>query len=104
MPFDSVRATRAPTTDTGHKALCPVSLTRTQAYYGRVPGILWGKGHKEHTMVGSGVGILKWCIHTLLTLTRGHITTVRGVTGSPCARSTWTTFTLVCPDSTVTLV
>ena len=29
-------------TDTGHKALCPVSLPRTRAYYGRVPGILWG--------------------------------------------------------------
>ena len=28
--------------DTGHKALCPVSLPRTRAYYGRVPGILWG--------------------------------------------------------------
>eukprot|EP01043_Picozoa_sp_COSAG02_P023702 COSAG02_NODE_1272_length_13523_cov_3.824866_17_plen_83_part_00 len=42
-------------TDTGHKALCPVSLPRTRAYYGRVPGILWGKGH---TMVDSGTGIL----------------------------------------------
>ena len=26
--------------DTGHKALCPVSLPRTRAYYGHVPGIL----------------------------------------------------------------
>ena len=38
-------------------------------------------------MVGSGVGILKWCIHTLLTLTLGHSTTVRDVT-SPWVRPT----------------
>eukprot|EP01044_Picomonas_judraskeda_P043450 COSAG03_NODE_22857_length_286_cov_0.770053_1_plen_42_part_10 len=31
------------------------SLARVWAYYGRVPGILWGEGH---TMVCSGAGIL----------------------------------------------
>ena len=29
--------------DIGHKALCPMSLVRTRAYYRRVPGILWAR-------------------------------------------------------------
>ena len=44
-------------------------------------------------------GIHGPCIHTLLTLTRGHITTVRGVTGSPCARSTWSLYSLYNRDA-----
>ena len=50
-------------------------------------------------MVGSGVGILKWCIHTLLTLTRGHSTTVRDVTGNPCERSIWSLYSLYSLDA-----
>ena len=63
-----------------------VTTTCARAYYGCAPGILWVKGH---TMVNSGVGILKRCIHTLLTLTRGHSTTLRDATLKPRTRSTW---------------
>ena len=45
-------------------------------------------------MVGSGVGILKRCIHTLLTLTRGHSTTLRDATLKPRTRSTWSLYSL----------
>ena len=56
-------------------------------------------GGKGHTMVGSGVGILKRHIHTLLTLTRGHSTTVRDVTGNPCERSIWSLCSLYSLDA-----
>ena len=83
--------------DTGHKAHMPgVTTTRARAYYGCAPGILWGKGH---TMVGSGVGILKRCIHTLLTLTRGHSTTLRDATLKPRTRSTWSLCSLYSLDA-----
>ena len=49
-------------------------------------------------MVGSGVGVLKRCIHTLLTLTRGHSTTLRDVTGNPCERSIWSLYSLYSLD------
>ena len=41
--------------------------------------------------MGSGVGILKRCIHTLLTLTRGHSTTLRDATlnGQQQAYAVW---------------
>ena len=50
-------------------------------------------------MVGSGVGILKWCIHTLLTLTRGHSTTLRDATLKPRTRSTWSLYSLYSLDA-----
>ena len=50
-------------------------------------------------MLGSGVGILKRYIHTLLTLTRGHSTTVRDVTGNPCERSIWSLCSLYSLDA-----
>ena len=57
------------------------------------------RARERAVMVGSGVGILKWCIHTLLTLTRGHSTTVRDVTGNPCERSTWSLYSLYSLDA-----
>ena len=44
-------------------------------------------------------GIHGPCIHTLLTLTRGHSTTVRDVTGNPCERSTWSLYSLYSLDA-----
>ena len=52
-------------------------------------------------MVGSDAGIIKRCIHTLLTLTRGHSTTLRdatlkvnenkdGISESTCNSNTFT--------------
>ena len=50
-------------------------------------------------MVGSGAGILKRCIHTLLTLTRGHSTTLRDATLKPRTRSTWSLYSLYSLDA-----
>ena len=50
---------------------------------------------------GPREGIHGPCIHTLLTLTRGHSTTVRDVTGNPCARSIWSLCSLYSLDALV---
>ena len=62
-------------------------------------GVGCAVGSDDGCAVGSGVGILKWYIRTLLTLTRGHSTTVRDVTGSPCTRSTWSLCSLYSLDA-----
>ena len=70
-----------------------VTTTRT----GHTMGV-WGKGHTMQ-VPGSGVGILKRCIHTLLTLTRGHSTTLRDATLKPRTRSTWSLYSLYSRDA-----
>ena len=48
---------------------------------------------------GPRKGIHGPCIHALLTLTRGHSTTVRDATGNPCERSIWSLCSLYSLDA-----